>query len=65
MGEKKHRQLSVEKWQKRQMEVRSKYGEMETSRSFLYIDECVEGVRRLVESDFREPVNIGSEEVDH
>ena len=33
------------------------------TRSFLYIDECVEGVRRLMESDCAEPVNIGSEEM--
>ncbi|MHA1380975.1 MAG: NAD-dependent epimerase/dehydratase family protein, partial [Candidatus Helarchaeota archaeon] len=32
-------------------------------RSFLYIDECLEGVRRLMESDFTGPVNIGSEEM--
>ncbi len=33
------------------------------TRSFLYVDECVEGVRRLMESDFMGPVNIGSEEM--
>jgi nucleoside-diphosphate-sugar epimerase len=33
------------------------------TRSFLYIDECVEGIRRLMESDFPGPVNIGSEEM--
>jgi len=33
------------------------------TRSFLYIDECIEAVRRLMESDFTEPVNIGSEEM--
>merc|ERR1711916_162134 len=33
------------------------------TRSFLYIDECVEGVRRLMESDFEGPVNIGSDEM--
>jgi len=38
-------------------------GEGEQSRSFLYIDECVEGVRRLMNSDFSGPVNIGSEEM--
>lgn len=31
------------------------------SRSFLYIDECIEGVRRLMESDYKEPINIGSD----
>jgi GDP-D-mannose 3', 5'-epimerase len=32
-------------------------------RSFLYIDECLEGVRRLMQSSFYGPVNIGSDEV--
>ena len=40
------------------------WGDGEQTRSFLYIDECVEGVRRLVNAvDFRGPVNIGSEEM--
>lgn len=38
------------------------WGDGEQTRSFLYIDECVEGVRRLMESNFLGPVNIGSEE---
>ena len=33
------------------------------TRSFLYIDECIESVRKLMESDFIGPVNIGSEEM--
>ena len=33
------------------------------TRSFLYIDECVEAVLRLMDSDFSEPINIGSEEM--
>lgn len=32
------------------------------TRSFLYIDECLEGIEKLMESDFIGPVNIGSEE---
>lgn len=39
------------------------WGDGLQTRSFLYIDECVEAVRRLVESDFEGPVNIGSEEM--
>jgi nucleoside-diphosphate-sugar epimerase len=39
------------------------WGDGKQTRSFLYIDECVEAVRRLVESDFTGPVNIGSEEM--
>ncbi len=38
------------------------WGNGEQVRSFLYIDECLEGIRRLMESDFTGPVNIGSEE---
>lgn len=39
------------------------WGDGLQTRSFLYIDECLEGVRRLMESDFGGPVNIGSEEM--
>jgi nucleoside-diphosphate-sugar epimerase len=39
------------------------WGDGRQTRSFLYIDECLEGVRRLVESDFPGPVNIGSDEM--
>jgi len=39
------------------------WGDGKQTRSFLYIDECLEGVRRLMESDFTGPVNIGSEEM--
>jgi GDP-D-mannose 3',5'-epimerase len=39
------------------------WGDGQQTRSFLYVDECVEGVRRLMESDFTGPVNIGSEEM--
>ncbi|MDD4279897.1 MAG: NAD-dependent epimerase/dehydratase family protein [Candidatus Sumerlaeales bacterium] len=39
------------------------WGDGKQTRSFLYIDECLEGVRRLCESDFMGPVNIGSDEM--
>jgi nucleoside-diphosphate-sugar epimerase len=39
------------------------WGDGKQTRSFLYIDECLEGVRRLMESEFAGPVNIGSEEM--
>jgi len=39
------------------------WGDGEQTRSFLYIDECIEGVRRLMDSNCSEPVNIGSEEM--
>jgi len=39
------------------------WGDGEQTRSFLYVDECVEGTLRLMRSDFSGPVNIGSEEM--
>jgi GDP-D-mannose 3', 5'-epimerase len=39
------------------------WGDGRQTRSFLYIDECVEGTLRLMRSDFSGPVNIGSEEM--
>ncbi len=39
------------------------WGDGKQTRSFLYIDECLDGVRRLMESDFPGPVNIGSDEM--
>lgn len=39
------------------------WGDGKQTRSFLYVDECVEGIRRLMESEFSGPVNIGSEEM--
>jgi GDP-D-mannose 3', 5'-epimerase len=39
------------------------WGDGEQTRSFLYLDECLEGVRRLMESNFMGPVNIGSAEM--
>ncbi len=37
------------------------WGDGEQTRSFLYIDDCLEGIYRLMQSDCAEPVNIGSE----
>ena len=39
------------------------WGDGKQTRSFLIVRECIEGVRRLMESDFEGPVNIGSEEM--
>lgn len=39
------------------------WGDGEQTRSFLYVDECIEATRRLMGSDFIGPVNIGSEEM--
>jgi len=38
------------------------WGDGEQTRSFLYVDECVEGVLRLMRSNYTDPVNIGSDE---
>lgn len=39
------------------------WGDGEQTRSFLYIDECLEGTLRLTRSGWTGPVNIGSEEM--
>ena len=39
------------------------WGDGKQTRSFLYVDECVEAVLRFMKSDFCGPVNIGSEEM--
>jgi GDP-D-mannose 3',5'-epimerase len=39
------------------------WGDGNQTRSFLYIDECLEGIQRLMNSNFIGPVNIGSEEM--
>jgi len=39
------------------------WGDGEQTRSFMYIDDCVYGTRRLMQSSVREPINIGSDQV--
>jgi nucleoside-diphosphate-sugar epimerase len=39
------------------------WGDGQQTRSFLYVDECIEAVLKLMNSDFIGPVNIGSEEM--
>ena len=39
------------------------WGDGEQTRSFLFIEECIEATRRLMKSEFEGPVNIGSEEM--
>lgn len=48
----KDKPLSIEIW-----------GDGKQTRSFLYIDDCIDAVRLLMESYFKEPINIGSEEM--
>ena len=38
------------------------WGDGEQTRTFLFVDDCVEGTLRLFESDYSKPVNIGSDE---
>jgi len=37
------------------------YGDGKQTRSFCYIDDCLEGLHRLMRSDFREPLNLGQD----
>eukprot|EP01120_Amphizonella_sp_Union-15-10_P009353 TRINITY_DN3519_c0_g1_i1.p1 TRINITY_DN3519_c0_g1~~TRINITY_DN3519_c0_g1_i1.p1 ORF type:complete len:351 (-),score=74.54 TRINITY_DN3519_c0_g1_i1:41-1093(-) len=39
------------------------WGDGAQTRSFCYVDDCVEGVLRLMRSDYKEPLNIGSDEL--
>ena len=39
------------------------WGDGEQTRSFTFIDDCIEGTIRLMDSDIREPLNIGSDEM--
>ena len=39
------------------------WGDGKQTRSFTFIDDCVEGILRLTKSDFREPLNLGSDEM--
>ena len=64
--EKKPQQLYVERsfmTKKNDHDEIEGLGGMENKQvSFLFIDDCVEGTLRLFESDYSEPVNIGSDE---
>ena len=39
------------------------WGDGEQTRSFCYIDDCIEGVKRIMESGHTQPINLGSDEV--
>jgi len=39
------------------------WGDGKQTRSFLYIDECIEAIRRIMESEVTEPLNVGSDEM--
>ncbi len=44
---------------RREIEI---WGDGEQTRSFMYIDDCLEGTLRIMASDIEEPINLGSEE---
>ena len=39
------------------------WGDGEQTRSFMYVDDCVEGLIRIMASDYREPLNLGRDEL--
>lgn len=39
------------------------WGDGEQTRSFMFIDDCVEGSVRIMEGDYRLPLNLGTEEM--
>ncbi|MGF7213255.1 nucleoside-diphosphate-sugar epimerase [Skermanella aerolata] len=39
------------------------WGDGEQTRSFMYIDDCVNGIMRIMESDYDQPLNLGSEQL--
>ena len=54
------RKVALLKPDKTEIEV---WGDGNQTRSFLFIDDCIDATRRLVESDYKGPINIGSEEM--
>jgi nucleoside-diphosphate-sugar epimerase len=45
---------------RREIEI---WGDGEQTRSFMYIDDCIDGTRRIMDSDVDEPINLGSSEM--
>jgi GDP-D-mannose 3',5'-epimerase len=39
------------------------WGDGKQTRSFMYIDDCVEGIHRIMRSDYRNPLNLGTDEL--
>ena len=39
------------------------WGDGKQTRSFTFIDDCVEGILRITKSDYRQPLNLGSDEM--
>ena len=52
--------IEAQKNKKKEIEI---WGDGEQTRSFMYIDDCIEGIQRLWQSDYSDPVNLGSAEL--
>jgi nucleoside-diphosphate-sugar epimerase len=39
------------------------WGDGQQTRSFMYVDDCVEGIHRLMRSDYHQPLNLGTDEM--
>jgi nucleoside-diphosphate-sugar epimerase len=39
------------------------WGDGQQTRSFMYVDDCVEGLIRIMNSDYHEPLNLGTDEL--
>ena len=39
------------------------WGDGKQTRSFMYVDDCVEGIHRIMRSDYRSPLNLGTDEL--
>jgi len=39
------------------------WGDGKQTRSFMYIDDCLDGIRKIMDSDIEEPINLGSDEL--
>jgi len=39
------------------------WGDGKQTRSFMYVDDCVEGIHRIMRSDYRKPLNLGTDEL--
>lgn len=52
----------VEAIQNKSLEIEI-WGDGEQTRSFMYIDDCVEGIERIMNSSFAQPLNLGSDEL--
>ena len=39
------------------------WGDGHQTRSFMYVDDCVEGIHRIMRSNYRDPLNLGTDEL--